>query len=148
MSAGGGFLPPLGAPLAPARVLRFDLAPRGRRPINRRLFGANKTWRGAVMMHGGTFAAALALHRVPAYRRRLPAAVEDAGPVVTGGLLGAAIWLGELPNSFVKRRLGIAPGTQRRSALRLATSRYPQSDWRPAAALLLWPGGGARTPGP
>src|SRR3954447_4521301 len=139
MSAGWVFLPALGAPLAHAPVLRFDLLRAWRRPIGGRLFGANKTWRGAVMMHGGTFAAALALHRVPAYRRRLPAAVEDAGPVVTGGLLGAAIWLGELPNSFVKRRLGIAPGKQRRSALGLVISIYDQADWVPVAALLLRP---------
>jgi hypothetical protein len=139
MSAGWVFLPAFGAPLAHAPVLRFDLAPALRRPISRRAFGANKTWRGAAMMHGGTFAAALALHRVPAYRQRLPTAVDEAGPVVVGSLLGLAIWLGELPNSFVKRRLGIAPGTQRPSAAGLAFSIYDQADWVPVAALLLRP---------
>ncbi len=139
MSAGWVFLPAIGAPLAHAPVLRFDLAPRWRRPISHRAFGTNKTWRGAAMMHGGTFAAALALHRLPAYRERLPAPVQAAGPAVVGTLLGLSMWLGELPNSFVKRRLGIAPGTQRRSPAGLAISVYDQADWVPVAALLLRP---------
>ena len=66
------FLPVLGTPILHAPVLRWNLLPALRRPLNRRLFGENKTWRGALVMNGGTVAAAVVLHRLPAYRRRLP----------------------------------------------------------------------------
>ena len=56
----------LGGALAHAPFLRFDLARPLKRPLHERLFGANKTWRGALVMSGGTLAATLALHRVPA----------------------------------------------------------------------------------
>jgi CDP-archaeol synthase len=102
------FLPALGGAVAHAPVLRYDLAPALKRPLNARLFGANKTLRGAVAMSGGTLAATIALHRVPSYRERLPPELRDAGPLRHGGLLGAAVVLGELPNSALKRRLGIA----------------------------------------
>jgi hypothetical protein len=133
------FLPVLGMPVAHAPVLRFDLLPRLRRPISRRLFGANKTWRGALVMGSGTMAATIALYRAPEYRRRLPEELEAANPAVVGALLGAAVWVGELPNSFVKRRLGIAPGRQRRGAVGVAISIVDQADWVPTAWLLLRP---------
>src|SRR5438067_2326357 len=115
MSAPWVFLPVLGAPVVHAPVLRWNLLPGLARPINRRLFGANKTWRGALFMTTGPVAAAVALHRLPGYRRLLPPEVAAADPRAVGMLLGLAVWTGELPNSFVKRRLGIAPGSQRRS---------------------------------
>lgn len=133
------FLPALGAVLAHAPVLRWDLIPALRRPISRRLFGENKTWRGAVVMTSGTVAATLALYRLPSYRRRLPQPVADANPVVLGTLLGGACWLGELPNSFLKRRLGIAPGERRRSPVGVAISIFDQADWVPVAWLFLVP---------
>src|SRR4051812_44188194 len=73
--AGWVLLPALGSPLAHAPVLRWDLVPALNRPLSGRLFGANKTWRGVLMMNGGTVAAAELLHQVPAYRRRVPQAV-------------------------------------------------------------------------
>jgi hypothetical protein len=133
------FLPALGAPLAHAPVLRLDLMPVLRRPISRRLFGANKTWRGALVMTGGTVAASLVLHRLPAYRRRLTDPAAQAGPLLVGTLLGSACWLGELPNSFLKRKLGIPPGAQRRSPAGVAISIFDQADWVPVAWLLLRP---------
>lgn len=139
MSVGWVFLPALGAPLAHGPVLRADLAPSLKRPISTRLFGENKTWRGALVMNSGTVAASVALGRVPAYRRRLPGPVADAHPVLVGGLLGVASWIGELPNSFIKRRVGIPPGERRRSAAGLAISIFDQADWVPIAALLLRP---------
>src|SRR5215218_2330110 len=82
------FLPALGGALAHAPVLRFDLAPRLRRPLDggatvrgRRLLGDNKTIRGAIVMAGGTLAATLALHRVGWYRDRLAPELRSAGPL-------------------------------------------------------------------
>jgi hypothetical protein len=133
------FLPVLGAPLAHGPVLRYDLLAGLKRPISARLFGVNKTWRGAVVITAGSVVAATALHRLPAYRRRLPAPVAAANPALIGALLGTATWLGELPNSFAKRRIGIPPGQQRRSAAGVAISIVDQFDWVPTAWLLLCP---------
>ena len=90
-------------------------------------------------MTGGTVSAALALHSLPGYRKRLPAAVAEANPALVGALLGVASWTGELPNSFMKRRLGIPPGEQRRSPLGVAISVVDQADWVLAACLLMRP---------
>lgn len=74
----------------------------------RRVFGANKTLRGAVVMVLATAlsswgCAALGLGPVV-----LP--IQTASPLVWGALLGAGYIAGELPNSFLKRQLDIAPG--------------------------------------
>jgi hypothetical protein len=133
------FLPVLGAPALHAPVLRFDLLRGLKRPIDggrtwrdRRLLGDNKTWRGALVMTTGPLVATLALHRFAWYRRRLPVEVD---PVRLGVLLGVSTVAGELPNSFLKRRLDIAPGAQRNAAL----SVFDQADFVLTAALLLRP---------
>ena len=82
-------------------------------------------------MTGGTVAAALVLHRVPAYRRRLPRPVAQANPALVGAVSGLAVWSGELPNSFLKRQLGIPPGEQQRSPAGFVISIFDQADWVP-----------------
>lgn len=135
------FLPVLGAALAHAPVLRFDLLRGLKRPLDggTNLFGENKTWRGSLVMFAGAFAATQALWGVRAYRERLPAELADASPIALGTVLGTGVVVGELPNSFLKRRLGIAPGTQRRAPAGIALSVYDQADWVPVTALLLRP---------
>jgi CDP-archaeol synthase len=91
------------------------------------------------MMTAGTVGATVALHRLAAYKQRLPEPVARANPVLQGTLLGGACWLGELPNSFLKRRLGIPPGQQRASPAGVAISILDQADWVPMAWLLLRP---------
>jgi hypothetical protein len=49
--------------------------------------------------------------------------------VLVGLLIGLGTVLGELPNSFLKRRMGVAPGTQRRSAAGLALTVLDQGDF-------------------
>ena len=136
---GWAFLPALGGALAHAPVLSFDLFPRLKQPLNERLFGANKTVRGALVMAGGTLVATIALHRLPAYRERLPAELRDAGPLPHGALLGAAVVLGELPNSALKRRIGIAPGERAGSPLGMALAIHDQADFVLGAWPLLAP---------
>ena len=130
-------LPVLGAPLLHAPVLRFDLMPALCRPLDggTGLFGANKTWRGALVMTTGVVAAALLLSLWDGWWSELPGDVRDAGPLGLGLLLGAGTVLGELPNSFVKRRLGIEPGG--RGGLLLAI--WDQADFVPVIVLLLLP---------
>lgn len=116
------FVPVLGAPVVHAPMLRYDLLGSLKRPLDggrtlrgRRLFGDNKTWRGALMMSGGVMGAAALLHRSRWYRERLPEPLRDAHPAAFGAAVALGTVGGELPNSFVKRQLDIAPGAQRRS---------------------------------
>jgi hypothetical protein len=132
------FLPILGAALLHAPVLRFDLLRVLKRPLDggrtfrgARLFGDNKTWRGAVVMGTGVVLATVALSHVDAYWSRLPAPVQQAGPLWLGILLGLGCVLGELPNSFLKRQLGIGPGMRARSATGVLLSIYDQGDFVP-----------------
>jgi CDP-diglyceride synthetase len=140
------FVPVLGAPVLHAPVLTFDLLPRLRRPLDlgatlggRRLFGDNKTWRGAIVMLVGVVAATALLSLWPWFWHKLPGGIQDAGPWVYGLLLGLGVVLGELPNSFLKRRIGIAAGTQRRGPAGALLSLYDQADFVLAIWLLLLP---------
>jgi CDP-2,3-bis-(O-geranylgeranyl)-sn-glycerol synthase len=77
----------------------------------RRLFGDNKTVRGFVVMLPATGLTFFLLSRITA------GAVPGLWPLTgleyagLGVLAGAGFMTGELPNSFLKRRLGIAPGS-------------------------------------
>jgi CDP-2,3-bis-(O-geranylgeranyl)-sn-glycerol synthase len=140
------FLPAAGALVAHAPVLILDLAPGLSRPLDggrtlrgRRLLGDNKTVRGAIVMFGGAAVSALALSRAPWFRTRLPERVREAPAPLYAGLLGAAVVLAELPTSFVKRQIGIAPGQRRRSAAGALMSLYDQGDFVLAGALILRP---------
>src|SRR5262249_4430030 len=103
------FLPLAGAFLAHAPVLRFDWLPHLKQPLDggatwrgRRLFGDNKTWRGALAMSAGVVLLALLLSRWDWYWRQLPGEVQAAGPLVLGLLCGLGAVLAELPGSFLK----------------------------------------------
>jgi CDP-archaeol synthase len=135
MSALWLFLAVLGAPLVHAPVLRWDLLRPLKRPLDggatlggRRVLGDNKTWRGALCMTGGVLLATLGLWHWGWWRDQLPEAVDHAAPLLVGLLIGLGTVLGELPNSFLKRRLDIAPGTQRRGRAGLALSVLDQGD--------------------
>ena len=79
-----------------------------------RLFGDNKSVRGAVVMIGATTLAtmllALLARAVPALDTLALATMQADHPAAWGALLGAGYIVGELPNSFAKRQLGIPPG--------------------------------------
>lgn len=92
-------------------AVRADVLSVLTKPIHDRAFGANKTWRGAIVMPlatvlGVALAAALAPFLGTWLLVRVP--LEAALPL--GTLLGLAYIIAELPNSFLKRRLGILPG--------------------------------------
>lgn len=80
----------------------------------RPLLGRNKTWRGFLLMTLATSCFTSIQSRVE-YRvlNLMPGAVKSRRllpPWLAGAAMGLAYSLAELPNSFVKRRLGIAPG--------------------------------------
>lgn len=131
------FLPILGAPLVHAPVLRYDLLGRlrevpldgGRSWRGRRLLGDNKTLRGALCMVVGCILATVLLEAAwPAWWRACPEGVTEHGPWAVGGLIGIGIVAGELPNSFLKRRLDVAPGTQATGARRTFFTVLDQGD--------------------
>jgi CDP-2,3-bis-(O-geranylgeranyl)-sn-glycerol synthase len=118
-----------------APVLRYDLLRALKRPLDggrtfrgRRVFGDNKTWRGALCMTAGVVLATVALWQWDWWRDQLPGAVRASTPVLVGLLIGLGTVLGELPNSFLKRRLSIAPGTRRRSPGGVALAILDQGD--------------------
>src|SRR5207244_5329389 len=80
----------------------------------RRLLGDNKTVRGAVTMIGAT-ATFVALQAILGTRAgwARPLSLVDfdrVHPLLWGVVLGGGHIPGELPNSFIKRQLGVAPG--------------------------------------
>jgi hypothetical protein len=100
--------------------IKFGWLSRLSRPLDagttlrgRPLFGANKTYRGVVAVALGT-AAGVALQGLLYHIRgiRTLELLNYSNPAVLGfGLaMGAAAMLGELPNSLLKRQLGITPG--------------------------------------
>ena len=140
------FLPLVGSLLLHAPVLRFDLLRGLKRPIDggrtlrgRRVFGDNKTWRGALVMLSGAVLAAVLLSGVRAYWTLLPVPIQEVGPWWFGLLLGAGSVLGELPNSFLKRQLGIAPGKRAHSLRGVLLTLYDQGDFVPVVWAMLAP---------
>jgi hypothetical protein len=135
------FLPALGAALAHAPVLRYDLLAALNRPLDggSGALGENKTWRGGLMMSVGTVAATAALTRSERFRDKLPPELRAASPVAYGSRLAAGVVLGELPNSFLKRRLGIAPGARGTSAAGVVLAVFDQGDFVVGSWLTLAP---------
>ncbi len=112
-------LPVLLGGLSHVAVLKLKVWPQGaavaldggRLWRNRRIFGANKTLRGLVVMVVATSFWAAVLARLGA-----PAGVDhpSVGAALWGAALGLGYIIGELPNSFIKRQLDVPPGAAAR----------------------------------
>jgi CDP-diglyceride synthetase len=114
-------IPVFAAGIVHVAVLRFDLLraldvpiDRGRMWRGRPALGANKTWRGVAVM---TLTSAVVMQTQAALGERSPAIARitaidfsRVNPLAGGAIYGLGYVAGELPNSFVKRRLGIRPG--------------------------------------
>lgn len=82
-------------------------------PIHESAFGANKTWRGMIFI-SLVNAALFGLMNFP-YSLHLDVGLVSifaAFGLGTGWVYGLTYALFELPNSWLKRRLGIAPGSK------------------------------------
>lgn len=80
----------------------------------RRIFGANKTWKGLIVMVPAVGVAFWALAAAigllwPGALPRLWV-LSPTGYFLLGCWAGLGFMLGELPNSFIKRQAGIGPG--------------------------------------
>jgi hypothetical protein len=104
----------------------------GRSFRGRRLFGHSKTWRGPVLVAAGAAGVwALQrhwLHAMPAFAALELVDYEQLPGPGFVALAGFAGELAELPNSFVKRRLGIEPGATARGPLALLFWLWDQLD--------------------
>jgi hypothetical protein len=134
-----GLLPLLGGAVVHGVCMRFDWLAFLKRPIDggrswrgRRWLGHGKTWRGPLLVAAGGagvwWLQQHVLHAVPAL-----AALEvvDYGALPSawfGALAGFVAELGELPNSFVKRRLGLGPGETARGPLGVLFYLWDQLD--------------------
>jgi CDP-2,3-bis-(O-geranylgeranyl)-sn-glycerol synthase len=107
-------------------VLRFDLASwlavpidGGRCLAGRRVLGDGKTWRGVVVAVAGSIVATSIQKLLPLGWTSSLAVLDypAVNPAAFGAAMGAGAVLGELPNSFAKRRLGIARGRTARGLL-------------------------------
>ncbi|HEX5110862.1 MAG TPA: CDP-archaeol synthase [Vicinamibacterales bacterium] len=76
----------------------------------RRIFGSNKTVRGFLVMPLATGLSFLLVSMATAGRMSGLWPLQPLEYAALGLLAGAGFMAGELPNSFVKRQLGIAPG--------------------------------------
>jgi hypothetical protein len=89
-----------------------------------RIFGDNKTVRGALVMILATaVAAGVLFSMVPPFSPE-----PSFGWPALGALMGFAYIVAELPNSFVKRQLDIAPGAETTGAGRWVQYVADQSD--------------------
>ncbi len=92
-------------------VVKANLFARLRRPISERHFGANKTWRGVVFVPLFTIPCVWAVALLePSVAAQVSVHLRDGSLTLLGFALGVAYVLFELPNSWMKRRLGIAAG--------------------------------------
>lgn len=142
------FAPLLFAGAIAAVVQRLDLLPWLRLPIDAgktlrgtRWLGDSKTWRGVVIaVVGCTAAVAIQKYVVGARAGQLAFVDYRAVNVLTfGAAMGGGAMIGELPNSFVKRRLGIAPGRTSRGPLAVFFYVWDQIDMLTTAWPLILP---------
>lgn len=92
-------------------VVKDDLFHRLAKPIHQEWFGSSKTWRGVLAMSVFSIVGAHSLNVL--FGRTLAKATFDfheLTPTQLGLALGVTFMLAELPNSYMKRRMGIASG--------------------------------------
>jgi hypothetical protein len=124
-------------------ILAFLCRPidRGRSFHGRRIFGDNKTWRGVVVVSLGTAIGfgllSLFPHRIASIRGIELFDYAFFKSVALGLAVGVAAMLSELPNSFIKRRFEIAPGSAARGWKGVIFYVYDQIDFLLGAWLVL-----------
>jgi CDP-archaeol synthase len=105
----------------------------------RALLGANKTYRGIMAVALGSAAGYSLQSLVPELQPAVFHAFPTFSLALFGFALGAAAMLSELPNSFLKRRLDIAPGTPGGGPAMLFVYIVDQVDFLLGAWLVAWP---------
>jgi len=114
---------------------------RGRKFRGKRIFGDNKTYRGILVVSLGTVIGfglqSALLHRIASVRSVELFDYAFFKSVALGGAVGVAAMLSELPNSFIKRRFEIAPGSAAGGLKGIIFYIYDQIDFLLGAWLVL-----------
>ncbi|QUM89818.1 CDP-archaeol synthase [Moritella sp. 36] len=81
-------------------------------PVSKSLFGANKTWRGVILVPLLTMVSALVLMLLEFVLTNVygEGLLPNINILFLGFITGVGYILGEFPNSYFKRYLGIGPG--------------------------------------
>lgn len=97
-----GLLPLIITNILHMLIVKYNICGWLNKPLSISLFGKNKTWRGLIF---------IPLLNIPIVLCSISFfEVANINPILIGFLLGFAYVLFELPNSYIKRRMGIAPG--------------------------------------
>src|SRR5215470_19119386 len=124
-------------------ILAFLCRPidQGRSFRGKRIFGDNKTYRGLAVVSLGTAIGfglqSLLLHRIASIRGIELFDYAFFKSVAVGLAVGVGAMLSELPNSFIKRRFEIAPGSVAKGWKRVIFYVYDQIDFLLGAWLVL-----------
>jgi CDP-archaeol synthase len=107
----------------------------------KRLFGDNKTYRGVVAVSLGTALGfglqSIFLHQIDFIKRIELFAYSPSKTMIIGSAMGLAGMLSELPNSFIKRQCGIAPGRAGSGWEKIIFYGYDQIDFLVGAWIVL-----------
>ncbi len=91
-------------------AVKWDVLSYLKKPLHQRLFWANKTWRGFIIMPLATWPGVYIAKQLE-FLLDVYAPVFNLQSIFTFSfMLGMAYCLAELPNSFIKRRLGVKEG--------------------------------------
>lgn len=91
-------------------AVKGDILSYFKKPIHHRWFGQNKTWRGFLVMPIATWPGVLMAQGLePLFDLNAPLLLQHSSLLLSLAL-GTGYCLAELPNSFIKRRLGIKEG--------------------------------------
>lgn len=120
--------------------LRFAATPidRGVRLRGHPLFGANKTYRGVLAVALGSALGYGLQGLAPALQPEVWHGLSLPSLGALGLGIGAAAMLSELPNSFLKRQLAIAPGAPGAGPAAALFYLYDQVDFLVGAWLVVW----------
>lgn len=91
-------------------AVKMDILSYFKKPIHQRWFGLNKTWRGFLIMPLATWPGVLLSQNLEPLFDLNTQLLVDRSSFVLSLALGLGYCLAELPNSFMKRRLGIQEG--------------------------------------
>lgn len=91
-------------------AVKVDTLSYFKRPIHQSWFGMNKTWRGFIVMPLATFPGVFIAQKAETLIDLNAPLLSQVSPIWLSLLLGLGYCLAELPNSFIKRRLGIKEG--------------------------------------
>lgn len=120
-------------------VVTRDYLPRLKVPIYTPWFGKNKTWRGVIAVTFLTTIGALLVYPIELSTLSLfSVSLLHGVPIIVLGVAGGLGYVvGELPNSFIKRRLGAQPG-EMPEKLTDAFIAFDQVDSAIGVAFMYW----------